>query len=295
MKRVFITGVTGYIGSNLARALLPKYEVFALVRSPLNTTNIDDIASSLHLYTYDGSYASIEVALRDIRPNIVYHLATHYTGTHDSDATPKMISANIDLGVFLLEAMCQTNCHSLIYTTTVMEHYAKESYRPLNLYAATKRALSDILTYYTDTGYLNAVTLVLSDTYGPNDNRPKILNLIKKALEERRPIELSDGSQDYDLVHIDDVINALVLAGRLVQTGECGRFQVCAEQPLTLRETVERMIPSYDNRALLLWGSRPVSGRIQKKAVRLFPTLPEWKPKVTLENGSRLFFGYQGL
>ena len=43
MRRVLITGITGYIGSHLARVLLPDWEVYGLVREPLRTEHIADI------------------------------------------------------------------------------------------------------------------------------------------------------------------------------------------------------------------------------------------------------------
>lgn len=37
-----------------------------------------------------------------------------------------------------------------------------------------------------DAGFLRAVTLVLSDTYGPDDRRPKVLNLVRNAVQKVR-------------------------------------------------------------------------------------------------------------
>lgn len=289
MKRVFITGITGYIGSNLARALLPECEVYGLVREPLNTTYVADIADKLHLLPYDGTYASVENALRKSAPGVVYHLATYYTGAHNADATPKLLAANIDLGAYLFEAMCQTDCRALVYATTVMEHYQGENYRPLNLYAATKRALGDLLAYYTDAGFLNAVTLVLTDTYGPGDHRPKILNLIRKAAENGEHIALSSGTQDYDVVYIDDVVRAFRMAGKRAEAMSCGgeKYQICAEQPLTLRETVEKMLVLNGMTLDAGWGERAPAEREQRQAIRLYPTLPGWQQEVLLEDGLR--------
>lgn len=287
--RVLITGVTGYIGSHLARAMLPDHEVYGLVREPLHRSYIADFQDQLHLVTVDGSYAGIEAALREIRPELVYHLATYYTGAHGPEATPMLVSSNITFGAYLLEAMSTCGCSALVYTSTVMSHYGGEIYRPLNLYAATKQAFSDLLAYYTDTGSLRAVTLVLPDTYGPGDHRPKILNLIKQAVQTGERITLSSGEQDYDVVYIDDVVSALRLAGEGLLNGQfCNDiFQVMPKRPLTLRQTVEKMCRVNGWRLNAGWGERPPVEREVQRAIRLYPSVPGWTPAVSLEKGLR--------
>ena len=294
MNRVFITGITGYIGSNLARALLPDCEVYGLVREPLNTAYIADIQDRISLLSCDGTLESISSALKESRPDVVYHLAAYYTGGHGPEQTPKLAGSNITLGAYLLEAMAGGGCSALVCASTIMAHYQGEVYRPLNLYAATKRAFSDLLAYYTDAGLLRAVTLVLSDTYGPGDRRPKILNLVKKAAQTGEKLALSDGGQDYDVVYIDDVVRAFRQAGeQLLERPEWRdeRFQVASSNPLTLRQTVERMLAVNGLSLDAAWGRRPPADREIRRAVRLFPALPGWKPEVMLEDGLRRFAG----
>jgi len=287
---ILITGITGYIGSNLARKLLAEdMEIFGLVREPVRTEYIQDIQDRLTLLPYDGSYESMSAALEESRPELVYHLAAYYTGAHGPEITPALVESNIKLGACLLEAMLSVNCRYIICAGTVMEHFSGQEYCPLNLYAATKRAFYDLLCYYTDAGLLHSGTIVLSDTYGPRDRRPKILNLIKRAAKEGHPMDLSDGGQDYDLVHIEDVTDAFVMAGGQLMRGEWKnrRFQVFTENPPTLRETVETMLRVNGSDWRPGWGLRTTDGRAIQKAVRLCPPVPGWKPRVGLEDGLR--------
>ena len=287
MNRVLITGITGYIGSHLARKLLPGWEVCGLVREPLKLEYISDIASQIETFRYDGTYDSMDAALEACQPDLVYHMATYYTGSHSAEHIQKLLDSNIGLGLHLLEAMSAHRIPFLVTASTIMAHYQGEAYRPLNLYAATKRAFSDLLAYYVDAGLLRAVTLVLSDTYGPGDHRPKVLNLIRDAAQRRIPMALSHGNQDYDVVYIDDVVRAFQMAGEQLLEGRLqgGAFQVVPESPLTLRETAEKMLQIHNSSWRGGWGTRPPAQREIVRAVRVYPTLPDWKPAVSLEKG----------
>lgn len=290
-KRVLITGITGYIGSCLARAMTADHEVFGLVRLPLHTEYIADFRERLQLIETDGSYESIRKALQAVKPDLVYHLAAYYTGAHGARETPELIAANISFGAYLLEAMAECG-GALVFASTVMAHYKGEEYLPLNLYAATKRAFSDLLAYYTDAGLLRAATLVLSDTYGPGDHRPKILNLAKRAAAAGAAMDFSDGGQEYDVVHIDDVVRAFRMAGDRLLADETWKneiFQVFSPHPLTLRQTVERMLEQKKAALNAEWGKRPPPDREIRKAIRLFPAVPGWEPEVSLDDGLRRF------
>ncbi len=289
MKRILITGITGYTGSNLALRLIGDHEVFGLVREPVNMEYIQDIAGSLTLLPYDGTYGSMDSALKESRPELVYHLATHYTGTHRPVDIPKLLASNISLGMYLMEAMKSDGCSKLVYASSIMSHYRGADYCPLNLYAATKQALTDILEYYTDSGLIRAATLVISDTYGPHDHRPKLLNVVKRSLRTGEALSLTDGEQNYDVGYIDDVVQAFVIAGELLSDGQWKneRFQIIPDNPLTLRQTVEKLLQIDGRTTRLEWGAKPSPDREIRKAVRLYPTVPGWRPQVTLEEGLR--------
>lgn len=285
--RVLITGVTGYIGSHLARALLPDHEVWGLVREPLHTEYIAEFREQLHLVAVDGSYAGVEAAVREAQPELTYHLATYYTGSHGPEATPALVSSNITFGAYLLEAMSVCGCGALAYASTVMAHYGGAAYRPLNLYAATKQAFSDLLAYYTDAGLMRAVTLVISDTYGPGDRRSKVLNLIRQAVLQETALDLTSGRQIYDAVYIDDVVQGFICAASVLeQEGIAHRcFQLAADKPCSLRETVELMLEVNDLKFQANWGGRPDPDYMPEYPLHIFPAPPGWKPCVTLEDG----------
>lgn len=287
--RILITGITGYIGSHLARELLQEHEVFGLVRDPIHTEYLEDIQERLKLLVYDGTYESMESALQQSKPDLIYHLATYYTGSHDGKVLPAMLAANITLGAYLLEAMTKAGCKNIIYASTVMEYYQTDSYCPVNLYAATKRAFSDLMYYYADAGWIRTGILVLSDTYGPDDHRPKILNLIQQHIDTEQPIALSQGNQQYAVVYIDDVVRAFIMAGSQLCEGAWNGqiFQVLPQEILTLRQTVEKMMQIHGGILLAEWGKRPAAVREMEEVVCCYPCVPGWSPQVSLDIGLR--------
>lgn len=291
-KKILITGVTGYIGSQLAKALLADHYVYGLVRQPLNQTYLSqEMQKRMTLLPYDGSCKSAIAALKVSQPDIVYHLAAHYTTSHSEDVLPKLIESDLALGIYLLEAMCSAGCRRLVYASTVTTHYTGAGYRPLTLYAAMKQAFSDLVEFYTSSGLLNAAAVALSDTYGPGDQRPKVLNLIRQAAVDKVPLDLTSGRQIFDAVYIDDVIRGFIQASAALE-GEAGHyfFQLASERPCSLQDTVALMLQENNIAPTLNWGAKPDPNGSAKFPCRIYPAPPDWRPEISLEKGLRRFW-----
>lgn len=291
MKRVLITGITGYIGSRLARALLPECTVCGLVREPLNTIYLpQELLEKVTLYPYDGTEESIRAALEASRPDVVYHLAAHYTAARTPDDVQRLVQSNLVLGAELLAAMNEMGCRRLVYATTVTTHTAENCYQPLSFYAATKQAFSDLVEFYTSAGLMDAAAIALADTYGPGDRRPKVLNLIRQAALDGTSIDLTSGAQVFDVTYIDDVTRAFIGAADLLQDAPHQFFQLGAKEPRTLQETVELMLRLNGVSLRANWGGRPGPECQVKGALRIYPAPPNWKLEVPLEVGLRRFW-----
>lgn len=298
MKKVLITGITGYIGSQLAQTLTASCAVYGLVRQPLNETYLTPkLRENLTLLPYDGHGESILAALETSRPDMVYHLAAHYTTVHDVQSIPRLLESNVTFGAYLLEAMGATQCRRLVYATTTTICCAGEGYQPLTFYAATKQAFSDLVEYYTGTGAVDAAAVALSDTYGPGDRRPKVLNLIRTSILNDMPLDLTSGCQIYDAVYIDDVVNGFIrAAAALERPGAAHRFfQLAADKPCSLRETVKLMLDVNNLKFQANWGGRPDPNYMPEHLPHMFPAPSGWRPRVSLEDGLRQFWNGDSL
>jgi len=291
MKRVLITGITGYIGSRLARALLSEHTVYGLVREPVNTTYLPrGSLEQITLLAYDGTGESIRAALEAACPDVVYHLAAYYTTARKMDDVRRLVESNLMFGAELLAAMSETGCRRLIYATTVTTHTAEDRYQPLSFYAATKQAFSDLVGFYTSIGSMNAAGIALSDTYGPGDRRPKVLNLIRQAVLDGTPLDLTSGTQIFDVTYIDDVARAFIGAAGLLRDVPHQLFQLGSEEPRTLRDTVELMLRINGSSWRANWGARPDPEFCTERKLRIYPVPANWEPKVSLEEGLRRFW-----
>ena len=74
--------------------------------------------------------------------------------------------------------MINAGCYRMVNTGTSWQHYENSDHRPSNLYAATKQAFEEILNFYATAYPLRVCSLHLSDTYGPNDIRPKLFGFL---------------------------------------------------------------------------------------------------------------------
>ncbi|MDO9568060.1 MAG: NAD(P)-dependent oxidoreductase [Hydrogenophaga sp.] len=295
--KALITGATGYVGSKLSQRLLANgWQVDVLVRTagrPLP----ESLAHLVGQHTYDGSAQSALDAVAATKPDVVFHLASMVIAEHNSDQITDLINSNLLFGTHLAEACVRNGVLRFINTGTYWQHYRSEGYDPVCLYAATKQAFEDILDFYADAFGLRVITLKLFDTYGPDDPRPKLVNLLVKALHSGEALGMSPGEQVLDLVHIDDVTNAFLVGAQQLLNGTAytphKRYAVSSGAPLSVRQLVALMEQVSGKTIQVTFGVRPYRSREVMMPWQGGFLLPGWVSKKNLLTELPKLFGHR--
>jgi nucleoside-diphosphate-sugar epimerase len=286
-QTALITGATGFIGGHLVRHLVRVgWKVHALARQVSTDT---DIARAATWHIYKDDYKSVSEAVNTSEPDVVFHLASLFISEHRPEDIDQLVNSNLRFGMHLLEAMHQHNVRQLINTGTNWQHYNNAVYDPVNLYAATKQAFEAMVDYYCLAHDLAAITLKLYDTYGPKDNRNKLLKILIQATISGEVVELTGGEQSIIAIHVCDVNRAFLTAAKMLTNtcsmhGEHKNYSLSNARSYTVKEIV-KIIKNIKNSELKVnWGSRPYRTREVMRQPTIIPTLPGWRQIHILED-----------
>lgn len=206
MAKIFITGANGFLGSNLVEYLLDAgHDVIAVIRPGCAHDKLSHL--NCEIVHYDGTISSLKAHL-DANTTIV-HTASYYVAEHKEEDIPMLLNSNLQYGLNLLEAMRVRGAKKIVNIGTAWQGYKGQERRPVNLYAATKQAFEDFITYYCDAEGFRAISLRLNDTYGEKDQRMKLVKLLINAGLTKTTLDMSAGEQYINLSHISDVCGAI--------------------------------------------------------------------------------------
>lgn len=292
--KILITGITGFIGKHVAkRALEEGYKLCAIIRNPAARSELEQM--NVSWFMNHGSSADLFEYFKRERFDGVIHCASFFRTEHRLEDISDLINSNIHLPTMLLECSVKTGGKWFINTGTFWQHYENRDYSPVNLYAATKQALESIAAYYFEISDISFITLKLTDTYGPNDPRPKIFNLWKKIAGTGDTLEMSRGEQLIDMVHIGDVVDAYFRMVELLKNDSTRAlkgqsFAVSSGNPVKLRELADIYAKVKRSRLNIEWGKRPYRKREVMAPWNRGQSIPGWYPKIPLEEGIATLF-----
>lgn len=242
MARVAVTGGTGFVGANLVRRLLADgHEVHLLVRPGHHRWRLEDVADDLRWREVDlGARAELADLVHVMAPDQVFHLAAHgaYSWQTDEEA---IFAANVVATDNLVAACRRAAVPALVHTGSSSEYGAvdhapaeDEALHPNSYYALTKGWASLAVQH---AGY---TSLRLYSVYGPwEDPRRFVPALVEHGLEGRLP-PLADPDTARDFVHVDDVVEALLISTARPPADGRGRiYNVGTGAQTTLRDAVE--------------------------------------------------------
>jgi len=112
-----------------------------------------------------------------------------------------MADDNILFGTYLLSLLNGKTTFVNIASWTSYNEYGE--YAPHNFYSLTKGLFEKIAL----STYKNTISIRMPDTYGPNDERDKIYNLIRKGIVTNLN---SPANQEINMIHNEDVCGSLI-------------------------------------------------------------------------------------
>lgn len=254
MARYLVTGIAGFIGSSIARALLAQGEQVCGIDN-LSTGKRENITEILDRIDFrEADLLDIE-AMRKACAGVdcVFHQAA-------IPSVPKSVrdplgsnQANVDGTVNILIAARDAKVKRVVYaasssaygdTPTLPKHEEMKP-NPISPYAVAKLASE----YYTVSFYrcygLETVCLRYFNIFGPRQDPTSpysgvLAKFITQMLAGEQPTIFGDGKQSRDFTYIDNAVHANLLAAKAPAERVAGRvFNVATGTRADLNETFE--------------------------------------------------------
>lgn len=284
MKRILITGASGFVGSFLIPKLLKnKNELLIISRSP---ERINDI--------YGKSVTVCKVDQQEIisefLPEIAINLATYSSSADDIETQKKIIDANIIFLSKLLHALKSNKELLFINTGTFAEYFTNSNeLDPAYFYSATKTAGRYLIKYYSQAYSFKTVHVIPYTLYGPNDERKKLIHFLIDSLDSKTPIKTTKGEQILDFLYIDDLIDLyakIINKHNLIEDGV--EFKAGTSIGSSIKNVVKIIEKITNKTANIEWGAIPYRRRDTMQAIaNIYTTqnILDWHPKYNLEQG----------
>lgn len=259
MKRIFVTGGSGYIGSVVVRELIGLgYDV--AVFDNIERGHRCNVPSSARLIEGDlRNSDDIKAALCEIKPDAVMHFAA-YALVGESMADPLMyFENNVKGGVNMLSAMESVGCNRIIFSSSCATYGVPPSLpieegmpqKPTNPYGHSKLMFEQMCVWLQETKgfkptflrYFNAAGAALGMVEDHEPETHIIPNVLKVALGQREFVQVfgddyptPDGTCIRDYVHLKDLSSAHILA---LEKEALGAFNLGTGKGISVMEIVE--------------------------------------------------------
>jgi len=258
-RNVLITGGLGFIGSNLARALVEMGAKITLVDSLVpayggNPFNISGIEDRVHINIADvRDEYSMAYLVRD--RDYIFNLAGQVSHLDSMEDPYTDLDINVRAQVSILEACRKNNRDVKIIFTSTRQLYGKPEYLPVDelhpLHPTDANGINNLCgelyhILYNNVYGLRAVSLRLTNTYGPRQlmkhSRQGFIGWFIRLIVEGREVQIfGDGSQIRDFNYVGDVVDALLLAAAS-EDANGQIYNLGGDEPVSLKSLVEMLI-----------------------------------------------------
>ncbi len=306
-RSVLITGGLGFIGSTLARRFAEIDDIEITIIDSLsegqggNLHNIAGIEDRINLQIANmGDSWVINHLVGGI--DYVFNLAGSVSHIDSMTMPHNDLEHNCSIHLSLLEACRTFNPHTKIVFTSTRQVYGRPVYlpideqhrvQPMDINGINKYAAEMYHLLYQRAYGLRTSVIRLTNTYGPRQqlfhNRQGFIAWFIRQAMDNKTIELyGDGKQKRDLNHVEDVVDALLLAG-ISEEAEGDIFNLGHHQVLSLAEITDELL-AITKRGSVLGVPFPTERQLTDIgncfcSYKKIEQVLGWRPRIDLKEG----------
>ena len=260
MKLALVTGGAGFIGSHLVRHLL---------KNNWNVRVLDNFTSGKR-ENLNGINLNYELVAGDIRDerivkgavkgvDVIFHEAAFVSVPQSMQQPGECFDVNVRGTENLIQAGREAGVSRIVLASSAAVYGDNEAMpltedmltRPLSPYAASKNINEIMARMFTRAYDFEVTSLRYFNVYGPRQNPDSqyaaaIPTFIKRCLEGKPITIYGDGGQTRDLIFVEDVVKANLLAAE--NKSAAGRvFNICSGRETRLLDLIEELLALFPN------------------------------------------------
>ena len=309
MKKVIVTGGSGFIGTNLVNFLIRrKFFVINIDKLTYSSNNYNDKIRNKRNYKFFkldiNNKNKLLSLIKRYKPKAIFNLAAETHVDRSIDGPKPFINTNINGTFNLLECLRElkreTNIKLIHISTDEVYGDIKnnlrsneyKNYEPSSPYSASKAAADHLVNSYIRTYKINAVISNCCNNYGPYQFPEKLIpKMIANIIRNKNLPIYAKGKNSREWIHVEDHCRALFTLYLKGKNGE--NYNVGSGKNLTNIDLVKKILKVFkkmkhkigNKTKIKFVKDRPGHDfryAINSKKIRL---KLQWRPKIKFDKG----------
>jgi nucleoside-diphosphate-sugar epimerase len=270
-NKVLITGISGFLGSQIAQKLCDKgFELIALKRETSDLSRCNEFSANVNWINISENW---EQKVIELNPQIIIHSAWEGVGAQERDNW-KVQTNNLQFTLKLLSIAKEVNVEKFIsfgsqaeygyFSGVIDENYILE---PKSAYGLSKNLCSQTIKVFCEQNNIVWYWLRLFSFFGEKEASNWFIPTLIKNISDNKPMDMTPGDQRYAYMYIEDL--AEIICNLIKSSAISGIYNLSSKNSVSLKEIVEKIIniikplksqvnfgamPYRDNQPMLIQG-----------------------------------------